>query len=490
MAMAKLDRLGSKVVVDWLTHELTEILSSEDGPTSTELEEAIYQQPELKLSIIELLSRPYFKRLWVVQELALGKETASMTCGFATSSYMRFFNAVRVLVTGQSIDDILSREVLEYVTDLDYMSLLNKNRFSWMLFYGRQYQCSDDRDRVFAVLSLVPEQERLGIHPDYTKTVAEVFQEVVLRHIEHDNDIAILEHCSFSKKIAQTPTWVPNWSTITVRRHWTALADAESRSHARYISKGVLEVTGLCVSAVREVWTDLLGRIPTDRGAFARIIRELESTTMNCIDSDMRREELRCLCRVLCGNEFSDTFSPPNNAYPDRQEAENYVRRFSEWSIGRSAEPPKPYIKYINVINGFLIGRSLITTADGRLSMAPDVTIAGDLVCILLGCRSPVVLRPVSDSKYAVVGECYLDGIMSGEALLGELPGDWTMVSAWIAKERNYWTRYYDRSTGETQIQDPRIQPPADDLVWDERDELEPEALKKRGVETRIFELV
>lgn len=38
------------------------------------------------------------------------------------------------------------------------------------------------------------------------------------------------------------------------------------------------------------------------------------------------------------------------------------------------------------------------------------------MVCVLLGCTVPMVLRPVADQD-EVIGDIYFDGIMFGEAL-------------------------------------------------------------------------
>ncbi|CAN8096987.1 unnamed protein product [Discula destructiva] len=62
----------------------------------------------------------------------------------------------------------------------------------------------------------------------------------------------------------------------------------------------------------------------------------------------------------------------------------------------------------------------LIVTDEGRLGMAPRAAGQGDLVVVLVGCSVPVVLRRVSgagDAGCVVVGECFMPGIMSGEAL-------------------------------------------------------------------------
>jgi hypothetical protein len=40
----------------------------------------------------------------------------------------------------------------------------------------------------------------------------------------------------------------------------------------------------------------------------------------------------------------------------------------------------------------------------------------GDVVCVLLGCKVPLILRPVGDN-FKVVGDAYVNGFMNGEAL-------------------------------------------------------------------------
>lgn len=47
----------------------------------------------------------------------------------------------------------------------------------------------------------------------------------------------------------------------------------------------------------------------------------------------------------------------------------------------------------------------------------------GDLVCIIFGCSVPVVLRKDKEGKcYQFIGECYVHGMMDGEAITGKPP--------------------------------------------------------------------
>jgi Heterokaryon incompatibility protein (HET) len=63
--------------------------------------------------------------------------------------------------------------------------------------------------------------------------------------------------------------------------------------------------------------------------------------------------------------------------------------------------------------------RRLMVSKDGLLGIAPDQSQKGDMICILFGCSVPVVLRKTADgTKFEFIGECFVDGYMSGEAVL------------------------------------------------------------------------
>lgn len=61
--------------------------------------------------------------------------------------------------------------------------------------------------------------------------------------------------------------------------------------------------------------------------------------------------------------------------------------------------------------------RRLVRCANGKLATVPLRAQRYDIVCVLFGCSVPVVLREVEADVYEFVGECYVDGIMNGEAL-------------------------------------------------------------------------
>lgn len=51
------------------------------------------------------------------------------------------------------------------------------------------------------------------------------------------------------------------------------------------------------------------------------------------------------------------------------------------------------------------------------MGLTPDAALQDDLIATFLGAGTPFVLRKSDAGVHVVVGECYIHGIMSGEAL-------------------------------------------------------------------------
>ncbi|KAF2263797.1 hypothetical protein CC78DRAFT_568842 [Lojkania enalia] len=60
---------------------------------------------------------------------------------------------------------------------------------------------------------------------------------------------------------------------------------------------------------------------------------------------------------------------------------------------------------------------TVLLTSSGRMGFVYGNAMAKDIVCILHGSRVPVVLRPANDRMYRVIGWCYLDNVVFGEAV-------------------------------------------------------------------------
>ena len=94
-------------------------------------------------------------------------------------------------------------------------------------------------------------------------------------------------------------------------------------------------------------------------------------------------------------------------------------------------------VKFVHRVQEVVLNRRLVNTKDGRLGLVPYLAKKRDLVCILFGCSVPIVLRGQKDATtgrdyFHFIGECYIHGIMEGEALeLAKRESD----NDWIEKQ-------------------------------------------------------
>jgi len=141
------------------------------------------EQGELR----ELLCRPWWTRMWIMQEAIVAPKLILM-CGSETFSWdgiQRSINRRRNR-GGVEVFGIIANQEIASMQDETYQTI-SRFRDSWrkgnrevsiyeLLYHFRHLSCADNRDRVFAVLGLASaDGQRLGITPDYTASVNDVF---------------------------------------------------------------------------------------------------------------------------------------------------------------------------------------------------------------------------------------------------------------------------------------------------------------------------
>ena len=59
----------------------------------------------------------------------------------------------------------------------------------------------------------------------------------------------------------------------------------------------------------------------------------------------------------------------------------------------------------------------MIRTRKGYIGAAPELMKVGDTITIMHGGRVPFILRQrENEDKWELIGDCYVDGVMHGEA--------------------------------------------------------------------------
>jgi len=76
--------------------------------------------------------------------------------------------------------------------------------------FGKHLHCSDARDRIFAILAISSGIDELGITPDYSQTVSEVFHNVSVALLQQETNLDFLNTvCKFDNLSSEN---CPSWS--------------------------------------------------------------------------------------------------------------------------------------------------------------------------------------------------------------------------------------------------------------------------------------
>ena len=507
-AIRLLRTIASKVEIDWVT-SIMKPVSEDDADWADRSKAHSYSKQDV-FAIYTLVMRPWFERLWVQQEIHANRN-AVLIYGLDTLSWHDFRKAIfcfdytwrtteydRILYPGFEDRFVLIHGM---ISEGGYLTL------GELIQRSQQCKCSDPRDRVYAVLNMLKTFEKdARIKPDYTKTVSQVYRGVVLSILDHTNKISILGHCEMqeqplaSSDSLQIPSWVPDWTIpSSTQRMYSGHSSGNSNAETSY-DNDTLRVMGTRVARIAHVEKIMCDSMP----GLILAIRDFSQKFLPDVKSApyvSGGSKLDAYCRALCDNYFLDLYLPAQALMPAFQESREWLSSIlsaQEIDIETRCNRAICYEEYLRHICRFCLGRSLFTTEEGYIGLAPKAAKPGDRVCVMLGSDSPFLLRTTENEQYRLVGHCYAHGIMSGEALLGPLPGDYRSVFPFDSKRNWYSRAFHSPESGIIQWNDPRLpfepvyEPSGGQVRWvkEEQRALTSEALKKRGVHMEMFELI
>ncbi|KAF2114278.1 heterokaryon incompatibility protein-domain-containing protein [Lophiotrema nucula] len=166
-----------------------------------------------------LLNRAWFRRTWVIQEIALAS-SATMHLGRYNCDWGILSGIIHLL---RSLDlDQNLWAYTEFTADVT-LGLMNTLRSAeehgkrlpllTILQDSRSFNCTVEHDKVYSIINLA-EDARLYPAPDYALSAEDVFKEFVMTQIHQTSSLNILYHCSKPSTASKLvlPSWVPDWT--------------------------------------------------------------------------------------------------------------------------------------------------------------------------------------------------------------------------------------------------------------------------------------
>lgn len=181
--------------------------------------------PAVKSAII---ARPWFRRLWVLQELVLSSDPW-VQCGQIRLRWEPFCEFMLDVDTSdlpegdaqpQNADNIIS--INKILSDYKESTETPQKFFLTTLLSRQGARMSDPRDMIYGHLGLINPETRIAIPVDYQKSVEQVYEDVALAFIAWGHPLLLFrlaDRCDQGANQEGIPTWVPDWSNLQFTFH-------------------------------------------------------------------------------------------------------------------------------------------------------------------------------------------------------------------------------------------------------------------------------
>ncbi|KAI1197260.1 HET-domain-containing protein [Nemania serpens] len=476
-----LHRIGDGVAVDFNSGIVTPSSCNSTEPELADLHRKLVLDQQELLSVNHIIRHEWFERLWIRQEIGLGGHDGVLQCGHRQIQWQLFCKSIFVLFRKPLVADgfnaVQWRTFRERLGLADTVALFSKRSFSFANLRRqlRTSKCSDPRDRIYGVLGQLRDLGHIDILPDYTKSVAQIYTDVTRKYItEHPKKLLILGQCEMRTlgPFLDIPSWVPDWSSglSSSQIHAVLPSLFDLLPAVSTVSNQLLQAYGLCCGSVSRVFHAYEGA--SDAGsteitdALQELLLQVESDSMLQNGYESRERVLDAYTRTIWVDNFGDRWLPNVPHEPFYQDCVSLVRALVESKPRNgSLYQQNDYTLHLSRAHDACRGRALFATRDGHVGLAPASVAERDEICLLFGCPKPIVLRPVAAGpgctklRYEVVGECYLDHMMLGQALLGELPGYLRGAFNTQSMGGMLDAGFIDTRTNTAIQEDPRIEP-------------------------------
>ncbi|KAL0952799.1 hypothetical protein HGRIS_007024 [Hohenbuehelia grisea] len=396
--------------------------------------------------------RPWFTRVWCVQEIVVARGSTMMVGQQYTLSWQKVGVAASWLHANSIEADF---DVPAEMAEIPFSNAFfmfdvipeEEDSLTHTLVHFRDFQATDPRDKVFALLGLL----NYGVGVDaplitvnYRRPTWKVFADVVSDSITKTGNLTVLSsihHDSPFDESTPFPSWVPRWDTSPdsmallseYNTTWNACSDEHPlQTFDIDTTAQLLYLKGVEFDTIE--WTTDLMSIDSFKDTKSPVSHPvIEAWNKSGLGFEVFRDgpliDAISMAATLTGGMTSD-FSTIYELDMDlRIEFYSDFLAFM-WQLfdafNRHTDGPKLDIgleregfgdphRFRIAASRACDQRKLFTTPKGHFGLCPGCAEAGDVVVVLYGGAMPYVLRPSVDN-YWFMGEAYIDMIMVGEA--------------------------------------------------------------------------
>ncbi|KAJ4259728.1 hypothetical protein NW762_007659 [Fusarium torreyae] len=420
----------------------------------------------------KLLERPWFRRLWVLQEVAYGRKVI-LVAGNQAVSWDLFARSVqRLYRSGWILDKSSEKAQIGAAAVIEMENIRQSQQFPQsgphrsyrsllsVLLATHSGECSDARDRIYAVLNLAddydPQIDVEALGPDYDLDPREIFTKFA-RWCIGRKDLGILSCTTRAGakmdeqlEINALPSWVPDWTNID-----------NDNPFIRYLD---------CVPFTADIGLQLMPhdppRITEDNGLilFETVVDVIEEVgnpstfkkstihpggANQLVDIALSNKAWLDECQKLSHLAQHDMEEDSENPFwrtvtagrtgEGHSFSANFRHLFDEYmeKLGDISGPPahgstgQPSDQIVNVFESqkqlsAMVESSILMWASKRrfaitekstMALVPTSTRRGDIIVVVDGSKVPLIFRRIPEAVgryHLVLGEAFVHNLMDG----------------------------------------------------------------------------
>jgi hypothetical protein len=313
-----------------------------------------------------------------------------------------------------------------------------------LLFDTRSFHASDRRDKIYGLLGICDSEELMTVNPDYSKSVKEVYRALAVHYIKQGSLDILTAVCDpYWRRLSFLPSWVPDWSTMPRLTEFLRPSDSIRANAAKNLQAEVdsleegtcLNALGFRIDTVSSTHKPYFFRSFEEQIASGDRIPKLFGDPTQGGET-LLRMGVRTLCWQRCAMKLK---SYPTNEKPLFVFLKTIVAggpvcggkesalqaHYESFCLVNMFKRRKRILTDEDYTNSGIFskafyraswGRTMFVTKQGYLGIGPYSMRSGDKVVILRG-EDTYILRKEKKDGYSLVGECYVHGIVHGEAL-------------------------------------------------------------------------
>ncbi|KAJ6198605.1 heterokaryon incompatibility protein-domain-containing protein [Bipolaris maydis] len=360
----------------------------------------------------KFLNRPWFSRVWIIQEASGVDHTLLMVGKDARLGWGQLSQVLSWLVSHNCLSKIPGLSASHNFTMIELCRRIKYVPLADRLDRISSFNSTLPHDKIYAVLGLSAEGLTLEEFPrlriDYTRDWKAVFRDVTRHCIEMPNSLTkkptlyILSQVRHDRDDdgnfawdGERSSWVPKWDTThdtyrTLAQLGTILGSQTTYDTEPYIVEShddrILSLKGIVVDKIAKVFTHLLD-VPHD---------PFSDFPLNCF---------RAVVKAWLAIKWDAIWRPGiPDRYPLLGEAFAKIiiqdRDVEKW-LFVEGEPAEKTWEWVNLMAARFsqlvsLDRIIFVTETGYIGSGPSITRAGDDLCVLYGGKTPFVVRKMT----------------------------------------------------------------------------------------------